>query len=70
MNDTDKLIAAIYAATMTAKQPAPNPSDFFGFYDACVAEILGREVLATAVKDEKTLAAHNKAWADAGPPSR
>jgi hypothetical protein len=70
MNDTDKLIAAIFAATMTARASDPGPRDFFGFYDACIAEILGREVLATAVKDEKTLAAHNKAWADAGPPSR
>ena len=62
MNDTDKLIAAIFAATMTAKQSASSPRDFFGFYDACVAEILEREALATAVKAEKTLAAQNKAW--------
>jgi hypothetical protein len=70
MNDTDKLIAAIFAATMTAKASDPGPRDFFGYYDACVAEILGRETLATAVNVEKTLAAHTKAWADAGPPSR
>ena len=70
MNETDKLIAAIFAATMTSKQPAPGPREFFGFYDACLAEMLEREVLATAVKVEKTLAAQNKAWADAGPPSK
>ena len=62
MNDTDKLIAAIFAATMTAKASAPKPSDFFGFYDACIAEIVRREVLETAVKDEKKLAAQIKAW--------
>jgi hypothetical protein len=47
---------------MTAKASAPGPRDFFGHYDACVAEILEREALATAVKAEKTLAAQNKAW--------
>jgi hypothetical protein len=62
MTDTDKLIAAIFAATMTAKESTPKPRDFFGFYDACVTEILEREAAETAVKVEKTIAAHNKAW--------
>jgi len=62
MNDTDRLIAAIFAATMTAKADASRPRDFFGFYDACVGEILQREALETARKAEKTLIAQNKAW--------
>jgi hypothetical protein len=62
MNDTDKLIAAIFAATMIAKESAPKPSDFFGFYDACIAETLEREALATAVTVEKAIEAQNKAW--------
>lgn len=62
MNDTDKIIAAIFAATMTAKADAAQPRDFFGFYDACIAEIMEREVLDIAVKLEKKLDAQNKAW--------
>jgi len=62
MNDTDKLIAAIFAATMAARESAPRPDDFFGFYDACVAEILARESLETARKAERKLDAENKAW--------
>lgn len=62
MTDTDKLIAAIFAATMTAKEHAPKPGAFFGFYDACIAEILERETRETAVKLEKKLDAQNKAW--------
>ena len=62
MNDTDKLIAAIFAATMTAKESAPTPGDFFGFYDACIAETLEREALDTAMKVEIKLAAQTKAW--------
>jgi hypothetical protein len=62
MGDTDKLIAAMFAATMTAKASAPGPRDFFGFYDACVAEILEREAVETAVKVEKKRAAEIKAW--------
>ena len=62
MNDTDKLIAALFAATMTAKETDPKPEVFFGFYDACVAEILDREVREVALKLEKKLDAQNKAW--------
>jgi hypothetical protein len=62
MNDTDKLVAALFAATMTAKEAAPAPGDFFEFYDACIAEIMEREVREIAVKLEKKLDAQNKAW--------
>ena len=62
MNDTDKLIAAIFAAMMTAKEDAPKPSDFFSFYDACIAETAEREAVETAVKVEIKLAAQIKAW--------
>ena len=62
MNDTDKLIAAIFAATLTARAGAQEPADFFGFYDACLAEIARREAVATAEKVEQKLAAQAKAW--------
>jgi hypothetical protein len=62
MNDTDKLIAAIFAATMTARETAPEPRDFFGHYDKCIAESLEREALEAARKAEKTIDAHKKAW--------
>jgi hypothetical protein len=62
MNDTDRLIAAIFAATMTAKETAPEPRDFFGYYDKCIAETLDREALESARKAAKTIDAHNKAW--------
>jgi hypothetical protein len=62
MNDTDKLIAAIFAATMTARQEAPKSTDFLAHYDACVAEILKREALEVAAKAQRTIEAHAKAW--------
>ncbi len=62
MTDTDKLIAAIFAATMTAKETATKPADFFAFYDACIAETLRREASEAVLKDERTLAAQIKAW--------
>jgi hypothetical protein len=62
MNDTDKLIAAIFAATLTAKASDPGPREFFGFYDACITEILEREAKDAAVKVEQTRVAHAKAW--------
>ena len=62
MNDTDKLVAAIFAATMTARQEAPKPGDFLGHYDLCVAEILRREAAEVAAKAERTIEAHKKAW--------
>ena len=62
MNDTDKLIAAIFAATMTAKDSTPTPGGFFGYYDACVAEIQAREVVEAAGKAASALVAQNKAW--------
>jgi hypothetical protein len=62
MNDTDKLIAAIFAAGMIARETGPKPGDFFGFYDACVDEILRREGVETAIQVEKKLLAQEKAW--------
>jgi len=62
MTDTDKLIAAMFAATMTAKETAPGPRTFLGFYDACITEILEREALDNAQKAEKKRDAQDKAW--------
>jgi hypothetical protein len=62
MNDTDKLIAAIFAASMIARESDPKPGQFFGFYDMCVDEILRREGVERAIQAEKTLLAQEKAW--------
>ena len=62
MNDTDKLIAAMFATSMATKASATEPGDFFGFYDACITEIQRREAVETAVKVERKLAAQDKAW--------
>jgi hypothetical protein len=62
MNDTDKLIAAIFAASMIARETSSKPGDFFGFYDVCVDEILRREGVETAIQAEKKLQAQEKAW--------
>jgi hypothetical protein len=62
MNETDKLIAAIFAATMTVKESIPSPRGFLGFYDACVSEMLAREAVELAAKVERKIEAQNKAW--------
>jgi len=43
MDDTDRLIAAIFAATMTARLNVAKVEDFFTYYDACVDGIRKRE---------------------------
>ncbi len=62
MNDTDKLIAAIFAAAMTAKESHSGPRDFFACYDACVGEIRAREAVANAEQVVRDIAAQKKAW--------
>jgi hypothetical protein len=48
MDDTDRLTARIYAATMTARLNVAKVSDFWEFYDTCEKAILEREVKAKA----------------------
>ena len=62
MNDTDRLIAAIFAATMTAKQSDVKPGDFFGHYDACLSGLAEREAREAEAAIERTNEAHKKAW--------
>ena len=62
MNDTDKLIAAIFAATMTARDNGAEPRDFFDRYDACIAEFTRREAADSADKAERKRDAQDKAW--------
>lgn len=48
MDDTDRLIAGLFAATMTARLNVAKVSDFWSFYDTCEKAILEREVTAKA----------------------
>ena len=64
MNETDRLVAAIFAATMTARNAEPDLAGFFGFYDACLEGFKGREAVEAAAKVERTAEAHKKAWGE------
>jgi hypothetical protein len=65
MDDTDRLIAAFFAATMTAKQTTPTLTDFFAHYDACMAGIAGRERHAAEQEERKMMEEHSKLWDEA-----
>lgn len=41
MDDTDKLVAAVFAATMTARLHIAKVEDFLGYYDTCL-EVMRR----------------------------
>ncbi|MSP00246.1 MAG: hypothetical protein EXR07_04220 [Acetobacteraceae bacterium] len=62
MIDTDKLVAAIFAAAMIAKQNEPTPGDFFGHYEACLAGLVERDAAEAVATIERTNEAHKKAW--------
>ena len=62
MNETDRLLSAHFAAAMIANQPDPTVQDYFEHYDACIAVLVAREAEAAVRKEERTLAAHKKAW--------
>jgi hypothetical protein len=36
MDETDKLVAAVFAATMTARLHIAKVEDFLGYYDSCL----------------------------------
>jgi len=46
MNDTDKLVAAIFAASMLKGGDAPRIADFLTHYDACLSALSEREDMA------------------------
>ena len=62
MNDTDKLIAAIFAASMTARRTEPDVAAFFSYYESCIAGLIDRESAAAEAKAERTAQAHKAAW--------
>jgi len=47
MDETDKLVAAVFAATMTARLHIAKVEDFLGYYDACL-DVMRRRGLAGA----------------------
>jgi len=64
MNDTDRLIAAIFAASMTVRSTEPKLADFFGHFEACIGGLMDREEIVAAAKVVRTAAEHKKAWGE------
>lgn len=54
MDDTDRLIAGLFAATMTARLSIAKVSDFWTFYDTCEKAILERTARSKATADQKS----------------
>jgi hypothetical protein len=54
MDDTDKLLAGLFAATMTARLNVATVNDFWTFYDTCEKVIIGREVKSKASAAQKS----------------
>jgi hypothetical protein len=46
MNDTDRLIAAVYAAAEIGKHDGSNVYLFFTYYEVCLRELQAREAAA------------------------
>jgi hypothetical protein len=63
MNDTDRLIAAMYAQTMAAKQVDAGIEAFLGHFEVCMAALVKLEAREADAKQERTLLAHKAAWA-------
>jgi hypothetical protein len=51
MDETDRLVAAIFAATMTARLQVAKVDDFLGQYDACLEAMRRREATGSAAPD-------------------
>lgn len=60
MDDTDRLIAGLFAATMTARLNVAKVSDFWTFYDTCEKTILEREAKSKAAAGQEGRDAWNK----------
>jgi hypothetical protein len=45
MDETDKLVAAVFAATMTARLHIAKVDDFLGYYDSCLDVMRRRGVV-------------------------
>ena len=54
MDDTDRLLAGLFAATMTARLNVATVDDFWRFYDTCEKVITEREVKSKATAATKS----------------
>jgi hypothetical protein len=62
MNDTDKMIAGMFASAMIARQAEPKIEDFLGHFEVCIDGLIKREAVEAEAKLERTILAHKKAW--------
>jgi hypothetical protein len=51
LDDTDRLLAGLFAATMTARLNVAKVSDFWAFYDTCEKAIVDRKAKSKAGAD-------------------
>jgi hypothetical protein len=54
MDDTDKLLAGLFAATMTARLSVATVKEFWTFYDSCEKVIIEREAKSKATTAQKS----------------
>ena len=55
MNETDRLVAALFAATMTARLQIAKVEDFLGHYEACLDVMRRREAAGGGAAVDRTL---------------
>lgn len=48
MDDTDRLVAGIFAAAMIMKRGNPTTADFWRYFDECMTDAAKREAVAKA----------------------
>jgi hypothetical protein len=60
MDETEKIVAAIYAATVTWNEPK-NLSDFLGHYEACIAALGVRRAAAKEAEVDRSIETMKKA---------
>ena len=56
MNDTDRIVAAIFAAAMIEKTAVTNVEDFLAFYNTCLRRMQEGVEAAQHPDDQKDLA--------------
>ena len=55
MDDTDRLIVGMFAATMTAKLASPTLAVFIEHYEACIDGMAGHKDAARQAADQKRM---------------
>jgi len=55
MDETDKLVAAVFAATMTSRLHIAKVEDFLGYYDICLDAMRRRGVVGGVAAPDRTL---------------